>query len=380
MRGLAMALQRTRLGELIELVTETNSDARYGADDVRGMTITKEIIPTKADVKETDLSKFIVVQPNEFVFNPRTHGKRIGFGFNSSDETFLISWNNIAFRIRKDAETQIDPVYLFMHFNREEWDREACYQSWGSSTEVFTWDALCDMELMLPSISIQRKYARAYVAARDNLASINQGIDELRLTCDSYVEKLLKEMTPTRIANHITLCDERNGATFDSDSVRGISVTKKFIPTKANMNGVNLSNYKLVKPRQIAYVTVTSRNSDKITVALNDSDETYIVSATYVVFETDANVLLPEYLMLFLSRSEFDRYARFNSWGSARETFNWEDMQDVRIPIPSIEAQKAISDVYVAYFDRKRICDELAELLKDVCPILIKGSIDEARR
>ena len=112
-----MALTKYNLGELLELTTETNSELKYGPDDVKGMTITKEIIPTKANVKDTDLKKFLVVHPKEFIFNPRTHGKKIGFGYNSTGETFLISWNNIAFR------------YLFLHFNRSEWDREACYRS-----------------------------------------------------------------------------------------------------------------------------------------------------------------------------------------------------------------------------------------------------------
>ena len=140
-----MGLTKYYIGDLIELVNETNSKGKYGADDVRGMTITKEIIPTKADVSNTDLSKFLIVHPEEFVFNPRTHGKRIGFGYNNSSENFIISWNNIAFRVKPEAKDIVLPSYLFLHFNRDEWDREACFRSWGSSTEVFSWDALCEM-------------------------------------------------------------------------------------------------------------------------------------------------------------------------------------------------------------------------------------------
>ena len=95
-----MGLTKYKLGELIELVLKTNSELRYGPDDVRGMTITKEIIPTKADVTGTDLSKFLVVSPGEFIYNPRTHGKRIGFGYNNTGDTFIISWNNIAFKVK----------------------------------------------------------------------------------------------------------------------------------------------------------------------------------------------------------------------------------------------------------------------------------------
>ena len=83
-----MGLTRYKLGELLELVVATNTDLKYGSEDVKGMTITKEIIPTKANVTTTDLSKFIVVEPESFIYNPRTHGKRIGFGFNNTNKTF----------------------------------------------------------------------------------------------------------------------------------------------------------------------------------------------------------------------------------------------------------------------------------------------------
>lgn len=133
-----MALTKYNLGQLLELTTETNESLQYGADDVRGMTITKQIIPTKANVDATDLRKFLVVHPNEFVYNPRTHGAKIGFGFNDAEDSFLISWNNIAFRVKPEMQTIVLPEYLFLHFNRGEWDREACFRSWGSSTEVFS--------------------------------------------------------------------------------------------------------------------------------------------------------------------------------------------------------------------------------------------------
>ncbi len=120
-----MGLTKYRLGDLIETTTNTNSDLRYSPQDVRGMTITKQIIPTKADVETTDLRKFLVVEPFEFVYNPRTHGKKIGIGFNDSDKAFIISWNNTAFRIKAARVNIILPEYLFLHFCRDEWDREA---------------------------------------------------------------------------------------------------------------------------------------------------------------------------------------------------------------------------------------------------------------
>ena len=113
-----MGLTKYRIGELIEPILETNTDLKYGIDDAMGMTITKEIIPTKANLKDTDLSKFIVVGPEGFIYNPRTHGKKIGFGYNNSKSTFIISWNNIAFKVKENMRMIILSDYLFLHFKR----------------------------------------------------------------------------------------------------------------------------------------------------------------------------------------------------------------------------------------------------------------------
>lgn len=144
------------------------------------------------------------------------------------------------------------------------------------------------------------------------------------------------------------------------------------------MTNVNLKPYYVVQPNEFAYVTVTSRNGEKISLALNDSAETFICSSSYVVFRSnDENKLLPKYLMLYFSRAEFNRYARFNSWGSARETFSFEDMCDVEIPIPDISVQKAIADIFTAYNTRKQINERLKAQIKDLCPILVKGAVEE---
>ena len=372
-----MALTKYYLGDLLELTTEVNNENKYNADDVRGMTITKEIIPTKADVSNTDLSKFLVVHPGEFVFNPRTHGKKIGFGYNDTDSTFIISWNNISFRIKDIMRDKVLSEYLFLHFNRAEWDREACYRSWGSSTEVFTWEALCEMEVLLPSIRVQQKYVNIYNAMLENQRCYERGLEDLKLVCDAYIEDLRKKIKPERIGNYLLESDKRNDIGLTVSAVRGLATSKQIIDTKADMEGVNLNNYKVVFPKQIAYVPDTSRRGDKVSLGFNNSDETYLVSSISIVFGTKEENLLSDYLMLFLTRSEFDRYARFNSWGSARETFNFEDMCDVKIPIPDIQVQKAIADIYNVYIARKEINERLKEQIKKLCPVLIKGSLEE---
>lgn len=372
-------MKKYKLGELIELVEETNSRGKYGPKDVRGMTITKEIIPTKADVANTDLRKFLVVHPDEFVFNPRTHGKKIGFGYNNTKECFLISWNNIAFRVKSDALNTVIPSYLFLHFNREEWDREACFCSWGSSTEVFSWEALCDMKLTLPSIEQQRKYVNVYLALQNNLAAYQSKVEELKLVCDGYLDKLKSENEKLKIGEFIEQYDKRNSDNrLKLNSVKGISTEKSFIDTKADMNGVGLTSYKVVETNTFVYVPDTSRRGDKIAIALNRGEEPVLVSSIYTTFKSkDTSKLLPEYLFMFFDRPEFDRYARFNSWGSAREVFTMDDMNDVAIPIPDISVQREIVNIHKCYIERQRIAEALKEQLKNICPVLIRGSLLE---
>lgn len=151
-----------------------------------------------------------------------------------------------------------------------------------------------------------------------------------------------------RLGDYIRQVDVRN-RDLAVDNLLGLSISKQFIPSIANTIGTDMANYKVVQPRQFGYVPVTSRNGDKITVALYDGDKPCIISQAYIVFEvTDTDQLLPEYLMMWFRRPEFDRYARFKSHGSAREVFEWDEMCDVMLPVPSIEEQRKIVAEYQA--------------------------------
>lgn len=372
-----MALTKYKIGELIELTTETNSDNLFGAEDVRGMTITKQIIPTKADVSNADLSKFLVIRPQEFVFNPRTHGKHIGFGFNSTNDSFIISWNNIGFRVKAEMRETISSEYLFLHFNRNEWDREACYHSWGSSTEVFSWEALCGMELELPDLPTQKKYVNIYKAMVENQQCYERGLEDLKLVCDGYIEDLRRKHPCEKIGKYIERHDIKNGKN-GTKNVMGISTSKQFREPSAKVNKEELANYKVCRPRQIGFVQ-TTHNEKVFAYAFNNTNEDIVVSSVNEVFSTQEDKLYPEYLCMFFNRAEFDRYARFHSWGSARETFTWNDLVEVKIPIPDIQVQKAIASIYSVYIQRKEINERLKAQIKDICPILIKGSLEEGK-
>ena len=167
-----------------------------------------------------------------------------------------------------------------------------------------------------------------------------------------------------RLGDYIQQVDIRN-IELKVETLLGVSNVKEFIPSIANTIGTDMSNYKIVTKGQFVYGTVTSRNGDKLSIALMQEEEA-IVSQAYTVFEVvDKTELLPDYLMMWFRRPEFDRYARFKSHGSAREIFDWEKMCEVRLPIPDIEEQREIVAQYEAITRRialnERICANLEE-------------------
>ncbi len=362
-----MALSRYKLGDLIEQVSRINSKLKYGSKDVKGMTITKEIIPTKADVSETDLSRFLIVEPNEFVYNPRTHGKKIGFGYNNTKNNLIISWNNIAFRIKYNMTNAVLADYLFLHFKRDEWDREACFQSWGSSTEVFSWDALIDMDIDLPPLSIQQKYVDVYNAMLANQQSYERGLDDLKLSFEAIINEN-KHKATRRVDSILKEIDCRN-VDGSINNVQGINITKQFMPS-----------IKVVRKGQFAFSGMQTGRDECIRIALYQDDTPIVISPAYTVLEIKNNTILAEYIMMWFSRREVDRLGWFMSDASIRTNLDMDRFSEIQIPIPEIKIQKSIVDIYHAYNIRKSINEKLKTQLKNICPILIKGSIEEAKR
>lgn len=374
-----MGLNKYKLGDLVELTDERNSMGRYSLEDVKGISTEKNFIETKANMDGVSLDSYKVVNYRDFAYVPDTsrRGDKIALAFNNNSRSVLISSIYTTFKCnRLDL---LVPEFLYMFFNRPEFDRHARFNSWGSARETFSWEDFCDLDITLPSIEQQRKYVDVYLALQNNLAAYQSKVEELKLVCDGYLDKLKEESEKLKIGEFIEMCDERNSeGIYTLKDLRGVSIEKKFIDTKADMAGVSLAPYIVVKPDYFVFVPVTSRNGEKITLAINDSKDTYIVSSAYTVFRVkDTKSLLPEYLFMFFNRPEFDRYARFNSWGSAREVFTMDDMNDVEIPIPDISVQREIVNIHKCYIERQRIAEALKEQLKNICPVLIRGSLTE---
>jgi type I restriction enzyme S subunit len=175
-----------------------------------------------------------------------------------------------------------------------------------------------------------------------------------------------------KLGQYIRIVDERNKK-LENLPLMGLSVQKKFFPTIANLIGTDMSTYKIVYKNQFTYIADTSRRGDKIAIALNEKFDKMLVSQAYTPFEViDKNELLPEYLMMWFRRPEFDRYARFKSHGSAREIFDWSEICDTELPIPSIEKQREIVKEYHILVDRIDLNNKLIAKLEETAQAIYK--------
>ena len=364
-----MGLSKYKLGELI-----TQRREKYdGKETLCSWGVSRDgfIRPKQEDA---DTSIYNVFYRNDFVFNP-ARMELNSIALNSFyDKAICSSLYEIFYVTREDI---VLPEYLNMFIKRDEFARKCWYEAIGSARNYFRVGDLSQFEIALPSIEQQRKYVDVYLALQNNLAAYQSKVEELKLVCDGYLDKLKVENEKLKIGEFIEQYDKRNSDNrLKLNSVKGISTEKSFIDTKADMNGVSLTSYKVVETSTFVYVPDTSRRGDKMAIALNRDREPILVSSIYTTFKSkDTSKLLPEYLFMFFDRPEFDRYSRFNSWGSAREVFTMDDMNDVEIPIPDISVQREIVNIHKCYIERQRIAEALKEQLKNICPVLIRGSL-----
>ena len=302
-------------------------------------------------------------------------GEKIGLGYNNVGKTFIVTEDYVVFRVTD--ESILLPGYLNIFFRRPEFDRYSRWDSWGSATEFFNWEEMCDVQISIPPLPIQKKYVDVYNAMLANQQAYEQGLEDLKLTCDVYIERLKYDVPPSAIGEYISSVDERN----DGNKItlaQGVNVDKVFIPAKRV--AADIDSTRIVRHGQFAYNKVMKSNGTKLPIALRDGEDCF-VSGSYQVFEViKKDKLLSEYLMMWLSRAETQRYAGFISWGSTRDVMQFDTLCEIAIPIPDIKIQQYIVNIYTVYQLRREINEQLKVQIKDLCPILIKGSLEEASR
>ena len=358
-----MGLTKYKLGDLI-----TQRREKYdGKEELQSWGVSRDgfIRPKQEDA---DTSIYNVFYRNDFVFNPaRMELNSIALN-TFYDKAICSSLYEVFYITRKDL---VLPEYLNMFIKRDEFARKCWYEAIGSARNYFRVGDLSQFEISLPDIETQRAFVDVYLSLRDNLEAYQSKVDELKLVCEGYIEDLRKKLPVVKIGEHIRECGERNTLLL-VDNVQGVESSGNFAETRANTVGLDFSNYKIVSPSQFAY------NPSRInlgSIAIREGDAC-IVSPMYIVFEvSDPGKLLPEYLYLWLSRSEFFRSTLFYASGSVRDTFDFSNMKEVAIPVPDVAVQREIVNIHKCYLERQRIAVQLKEQLNNLCPILFKGSL-----
>ena len=372
-----MTLTKYKLGELIEECTAKNEKLQYGIDDVKGISTGKTFIETKANMEGVSLTSYKIVNRNEFVYVADTsrRGDKIALALNNTFNEILISSIYTVFRIKRENLLLSD--YLFMYFNRTQFDRYSRYNSWGSVRELFSWEEMCDIEIDLPPLSIQQKYVNVYKSMVANQQSYERGLEDLKLVCDAFVENIKKNRKS--YYKHFLLGEliEQRREKYDGSEipVRGVS-KEGFIEPKQDDADLRMYN-------QFYYndFVFNPARMELNSIALNSFFKKACCSSLYEVFYVKkTDIILPEYLNLLIKRSEFARWCEYVGWGSAREYCRVDTISQYPVVVPSIEEQKAVVNIFKAYNTRKSINEKLKKQIKDICPILIKGSIEEAKR
>ena len=364
----------SRLGVYIEQSDERNYDGCLKEESVVGLSTQKDIIKTKADLQGVSLTSYKLFPPMSFAYVPDTsrRGDKVALAFNMTEETYIISSIYVVFKVTK-LEV-LDPWYLFMFFNRPEFDRYARFNSWGSARETFNWEDMCDIEIELPPLPIQQKFVDVYKAMVANQQSYERGLEDLKLVCEGYIEDLRRKLPCEKIGKYIKACNERN----DNNLVtlfQGITVDHVFTDPKGIAE--DSENGSVVRTGQFAFNKVMKAHNTKLPIALREGADC-VVSSSYQVFEVfNKEKLLPKYLLLWLNRTETERYAGFIAFGTTRDIFSFENLCEIAIPIPNIDIQQSIVEIFEVYQKRCSINIKMISLIKDICPILIKGSLEE---
>ena len=365
-----MGLINVLLGELIEPVTNRN---KIGDLNISGVDINKQFISTRANLEGTDITNYKIVSPRSFAANFMHIGRdiKLPVAYNSSNKNKVVSPAYSVFRVKSN---KILDAYLFILMTSSEFDRLTWFYTDSSVRGNLDWPRFCTIPLTLPSLSVQQKAVDAYMAISDNLAAYIDGLNDLKMTCDIYMDNIKSEYPRDFIGNLLTEKDVRNRDSKITN-VLGINIEKTFMPSVANLNETDISKYKVIEKGQFAYSAMQTGRDETIRVALFNQDEKVVISPAYSVLEVKNDKVLSEYLMVWFKRKESDRYGWFLSDGSVRASLEVKRFFEIEIPIPPISIQQSIVDIYHAQYERQEIADKLNKTLREICPVLIKQSL-----
>lgn len=297
--------------------------------------------------------------------------------YNHSGKNKIVSPAYQVFKFNMNCE--LISEYFFLYLKSYERDRFFWFNTDGSVRDGMTWDDFINVDIELPTIEIQQKYVDIYNAMNENQRCYERGLDDLKLVCDAYTENLSK-FNLQKIGNFIERNKKKNqNLYFDISSVKGLNNDGQFIKPMRLFSG-DISTFKVVSKNDFVYNSRINSTIKKLSVVINESED-LIVSPAYESFNVIKDKeLYPFYLYMLLQRESFARKVLFNSYGSSTIVFGYDELCDIEIPFPDFTLQVAIANLYRVYKERWTLNEKLKSQIKDICPILIKGSLDEGRK
>ena len=360
-----------RLGDYISPRNERNSDLRYGVELIEGVNSDGEFQPTKAITDGIDLKPYKAVWPGDIVYNP----SRLNIGSLAYRESGMCIVSHLyqVFHVKEKYKNELLPEFFLIWFKRDEFSRIVDYYNYGSQRAEFNLKKLGELIIPLPSLSEQQKVVNAWKAFREIKEQNEAKAAPLMQLCQSYIQELKHKYPAQEIGPYIEEVDERN-SDLSIKLSQGIANTKVFQDPK--QVAANSKADKIVRTGYFGYNRATTRNGEKISIAYRTGPDC-TVSSAYGVFKiTDEEHLNPYFLWMWVSRPEFDRYARYMSKGSAHEFFEMDEMRRVRIPLPPLDVQRAIVNIYKCANEAKQIAAEADRLSREVCPALLQHVIN----
>lgn len=369
-----MSLTKYRLGDLIEKIEERCKISDLTINDVSGINREKEFFePSKQVGKDTSNYKYVPVRC--FATNLMHVGRDVVLpvAFNHSKTKKIVSPAYTIFRL-KEAVKILDE-YLFMYFNSKEKDRYFWFFTDASIRDGLSWEDFCNIEIELPPLYIQKKYVSIYKAMLENQESYEKGLEDLKIVCDSTIDRF-KNTNMKSLSEFLEERNERN-SDCEIDLMKGIGL-QGFISPNQKRSKESKKKCKIFHQNDFVYAPSSLKNG---VIWINRDYKKAICTEEYITFYNKKEEKLNSYyLLLLLKRPEFSRYIEFLSLDSVRNRFYFKDIVNIEIPIPSMEIQNSIANIYKVYNERKKINEKLKDNLKNICPILIKGAVEEASR
>lgn len=354
-----------RLGEYIEQRREKYDN--FSTLPICGVS-REGFVPPKQEATNTSI--YNVFYKNDFVFNPaRMELNSICLNIDY-DKAICSSLYEIFYIKNQDV---LLPEYLNLFIKRDEFARFCSYDAIGSARNYFRVANMSDIQIPLPSISIQRELVNTYNGLK-SLAEDNEAlIAPLTQACEAFVVDCKRKYDEVPLGEYIDSCDERNseGKYREQDCV-GVNINKELNIMRGTLESKKFELFKMVSPRLFVY---NPRGSRKLGLGFNNTKRTFITTFNNITFKVSSKNLLDEFLYTLLSRKEFDRNAEFRSWGSSTEVFSWSELCRVKIPLPPPDVQQSIVNLYHCIEEAKRIAAEACEQMRTLCPALIQKAI-----